>query len=71
PAPYSPSECCFDYSKRPLRLDNLVGFYPTPMECFSPAFVFETKKGGQVCANPKEKWVQRAVRELKKRGLRA
>ncbi|NWW31990.1 CCL14 protein, partial [Panurus biarmicus] len=72
PAPYTPTECCFDYVKGALRLDNLVGFYSTPRECFSPAIVFETKKGAKVCANPEEKWVKRAVRELlKKRRLHA
>ncbi|NWR51299.1 CCL14 protein, partial [Regulus satrapa] len=66
PAPYSPSECCFDFVKGILRLDRLLGFYSTPRECFSPAIVFETKKG-PVCANPAEKWVKRAVRVLLKK----
>ncbi|XP_068883371.1 C-C motif chemokine 14-like [Aphelocoma coerulescens] len=70
-APYIPSECCFGYVKGCLRLANLVGFYSTPRECFSPAIVFETKKGVKLCANPKEKWVQKAVQELKKKVLRA
>uniref|UniRef100_A0A8C3E4Z3 C-C motif chemokine n=2 Tax=Corvus moneduloides TaxID=1196302 RepID=A0A8C3E4Z3_CORMO len=71
PAPYIPSECCFSYVKGCLRLANLMGFYSTPRECFSPAIVFETKKGVKLCANPKEKWVQKAVQELKKKVLRA
>ncbi|NXR21629.1 CCL3 protein, partial [Cinclus mexicanus] len=72
PGPYSPYECCFRYVKRPLRLDNLLGFYSTPKECFSPAIVFEIKEGAKICANPEEKWVKRALTELPKRkGLRA
>uniref|UniRef100_A0A8C0UFL2 C-C motif chemokine n=1 Tax=Cyanistes caeruleus TaxID=156563 RepID=A0A8C0UFL2_CYACU len=67
PAPYTPAECCFDHLKGPLRLDNLVGFYSTPRECFLPAVVFETKKGAKVCANPEDNWVKRAVRMLKKK----
>ncbi|NXP69124.1 CCL14 protein, partial [Chloropsis cyanopogon] len=66
PAPYTPSECCFDYVKGVLRLDNLMGFYSTPRECYFPAVVFETKKGAKICANPEDKWVKRAVRELAK-----
>ncbi|NXR36368.1 CCL14 protein, partial [Zosterops hypoxanthus] len=66
-APYTPCECCFGYVKRALRLHNLVGFYSTPRECFSPATVFQTKDGNKVCANPQDKWVKRAVRELQKR----
>ncbi|NXV06798.1 CCL14 protein, partial [Cettia cetti] len=65
-APYTPCECCFDYVRGALRLATLTGFYSTSRECFSPAIVFETKKGAKVCANPKEKWVKRAVRELLK-----
>ncbi|NXO64058.1 CCL14 protein, partial [Phainopepla nitens] len=68
-APYTPSECCFSYITRPIRLDNLLGSYSTPRECFFPAIVFETKKGGKVCANPEEKWVKRADKELLKRKL--
>ncbi|NXA08371.1 CCL14 protein, partial [Sapayoa aenigma] len=72
PAPYSPTECCFNYIKGPLRLANLKAFYSTPRECFFPATVFETKNGNKVCANPEETWVQTAVGRLQKRkGLRA
>ncbi|NXB66119.1 CCL14 protein, partial [Struthidea cinerea] len=68
-APYVPAECCFDYMKGRLRMANLMGFYSTPRECFSPAIVFETKRGVKLCANPKEKWVQTAVQELLKKKL--
>ncbi|NWZ71351.1 CCL14 protein, partial [Acrocephalus arundinaceus] len=66
-APYTPCECCFDYVKGAIRLSNLLDFYSTARECFNPAIVFETKKGAKVCANPEEKWVKRAVRELLKK----
>ncbi|NWR04539.1 CCL14 protein, partial [Paradoxornis webbianus] len=66
-APYTPYECCFKCIERPLRLSNLVGCYSTPRECFTPATVFETKRGDKICANPEDKWVKRAVRELQKR----
>ncbi|NXT35237.1 CCL14 protein, partial [Pelecanoides urinatrix] len=67
PAPYSPSECCFSYTKSAFRLANLKSFYVTPKECFSPAIVFETRNGTKVCANPKRTWVERAVEKLQKR----
>ncbi|NXO82881.1 CCL14 protein, partial [Sitta europaea] len=71
-APYAPSECCFRFAKRALRLHNLLGAYSTPRECYSPAIVFTTKKGDKVCANPEDKWVKRAVTELQnKKGLHA
>ncbi|NXN90678.1 CCL14 protein, partial [Bombycilla garrulus] len=68
-APYAPFECCFSYITRPIRLDNLLGFYKTTKECFLPATVFETKRGSKVCANPEEKWVKRAIKELLKKKL--
>ncbi|NWV89425.1 CCL14 protein, partial [Machaerirhynchus nigripectus] len=70
-APYAPSECCFGYVNGRLRMANLKGSYSTPRECFSPAIVFETKKGVKLCANPQEKWVQTAVELLKKKRLHA
>ncbi|NXS30145.1 CCL14 protein, partial [Pomatostomus ruficeps] len=63
-APYTPTECCFQYVKGRLRLASLVRFYLTPRECYSPAIVFETRKGVKICADPKEKWVQIAVGKL-------
>ncbi|NWT18557.1 CCL14 protein, partial [Vireo altiloquus] len=67
PVPYAPSECCFGYVRGRLRAANLVGFYSTSRECFSPAIVFETKKGVKLCANPDEKWVQTTAELLKKK----
>ncbi|NWI71574.1 CCL14 protein, partial [Todus mexicanus] len=70
PAPYSPSECCFNFMKAPLRLANLRDFYRTPKDCFNPAVVFKTKNGTKVCAKPEMPWVERAVERLqKKKGL--
>uniref|UniRef100_A0A8B9BN91 Chemokine interleukin-8-like domain-containing protein n=1 Tax=Anser brachyrhynchus TaxID=132585 RepID=A0A8B9BN91_9AVES len=37
--PHTPSECCFDYLKLPLRSDVLKDFYTTPKECFYPGIV--------------------------------
>ncbi|NXE96953.1 CCL5 protein, partial [Menura novaehollandiae] len=64
PVLHTPSECCFHYINAPLRLANLKSFYSTPRECFSPAIVFETRKGVKVCADPEKDWVKRAVGRL-------
>ncbi|NXK45286.1 CCL14 protein, partial [Chauna torquata] len=66
PAPYAPSECCFDYIKSALRPDVLKDFYETPKECFFPGIVFETKNKTKICANPKTRWVEKAVGKLQK-----
>ncbi|XP_072727951.1 C-C motif chemokine 5-like [Ciconia boyciana] len=71
-APYTPSECCYNYVKSPVRLANLKGFYTTPKECYSPAIVFETSNGTKLCAKPEMNWVEKAVERLQKRnGLHA
>ncbi|XP_063188642.1 C-C motif chemokine 5-like [Chroicocephalus ridibundus] len=70
--PHTPTECCFNYIKSPLRQSVLKGFYITPKECFSTAVVFETRNGTKVCANPAMNWVGKAVERLqKKKELRA
>ncbi|NXL64732.1 CCL5 protein, partial [Chordeiles acutipennis] len=66
PAPYSPTECCFDYLKSSRRLTNLKHFYTTPKDCFLPAVVFETRNGRKICADPEISWVQKAVQKLQK-----
>ncbi|NWT40931.1 CCL3 protein, partial [Chroicocephalus maculipennis] len=72
PGPHTPTECCFNYIKSPLRQSVLKGFYITPKECFSTAVVFETRNGTKVCANPAMNWVGKAVERLqKKKELRA
>ncbi|EOA93325.1 C-C motif chemokine 14, partial [Anas platyrhynchos] len=63
-APYSPSECCFEFLKPALRYEVLKDFYETPKECFSPGIVFETKNGNKVCAKPNTPWVKKAMEKL-------
>ncbi|XP_035192933.1 C-C motif chemokine 14-like [Oxyura jamaicensis] len=64
---YTPSECCFDYIKLRVRSDVLMSFYKTPKECFYPGIVFETRNGTKICANPKARWVEKAIEKLLKR----
>ncbi|NXI66280.1 CCL14 protein, partial [Anseranas semipalmata] len=66
-APYAPSECCFEYVKSAVRSDVLKDFYETPRECFFPGIVFETRNGTKICANPKMRWVEKAIGKLQKR----
>ncbi|NWZ18756.1 CCL3 protein, partial [Asarcornis scutulata] len=67
PVLYTPAECCFEYSKSPLRYDVLKDFYETPKECFYPGIVFETKNGNKVCAKPKTRWVEKTIEKLRKK----
>uniref|UniRef100_A0A8C3UWG5 Chemokine interleukin-8-like domain-containing protein n=1 Tax=Catharus ustulatus TaxID=91951 RepID=A0A8C3UWG5_CATUS len=60
PGPYSPSECCFGYLKRPLRLDTLL-------DCPKPAVVIVAGSGDQICADPKKDWVAKTIKRLQKK----
>ncbi|KAM9182750.1 uncharacterized protein V3H86_007415 [Mergus octosetaceus] len=35
----TPTECCFHYAQKPVRLANILSFYETPKDCAFPAVV--------------------------------
>ncbi|NXA82070.1 CCL4 protein, partial [Thryothorus ludovicianus] len=59
-----PTSCCFSYVSRQLPRSFVKDYYETNSQCSQPAVVFITRKGREVCANPKEDWVQQYVNEL-------
>uniref|UniRef100_A0A8C8S6T8 C-C motif chemokine n=1 Tax=Pelusios castaneus TaxID=367368 RepID=A0A8C8S6T8_9SAUR len=59
-----PTACCFTYTSRKIPLHLLVDYYDTNSMCSQPAIVFVTKKGRELCANPKDEWVQEYVNHL-------
>ncbi|XP_036623595.1 C-C motif chemokine 4-like [Trichosurus vulpecula] len=61
----TPTACCFSYTSRKIPRAFVVDFYETSSQCSQPAIIFLTKRGHQACANPKEPWVQKYVKELK------
>ncbi|NXV70837.1 CCL4 protein, partial [Atlantisia rogersi] len=61
----TPTECCFSYAQKPIR--HMQGYYETPGECAMPAVVIVAASGAEVCADPKQPWVKRAMKKLKKR----
>ncbi|NXR60400.1 CCL4 protein, partial [Rhadina sibilatrix] len=50
--------CCFTFRQRQLPWKLIRRHYSTGSSCPQPAIVFVTKGGHQVCANPKNTWVQ-------------
>ncbi|XP_020854802.1 C-C motif chemokine 4-like [Phascolarctos cinereus] len=60
-----PIACCFSYTSRKIPQAFVVDFYETSSQCSQPAVIFLTKKGYQVCANPREPWVQKYIEKLK------
>ncbi|XP_015264626.1 PREDICTED: C-C motif chemokine 4-like [Gekko japonicus] len=59
-----PISCCFSYSSKKIPFNLLGNYYRTSERCSSPATVFITKKGREICANPAERWVQDHVSRL-------
>ncbi|XP_043818657.1 C-C motif chemokine 3-like 1 [Dromiciops gliroides] len=60
-----PTACCFSYTTRKVPQAIVVDYYETSSQCSKPAIIFITKKMYQLCADPREPWVQKYVEELK------
>ncbi|KAM4694717.1 C-C motif chemokine 20-like [Discoglossus pictus] len=63
-----PQDCCYNYSKKELPLKVIRGFKMQKSYeiCDIDAVIFITRKF-RVCANPKDQWVIKAVKELSAR----
>ncbi|XP_004684529.1 PREDICTED: C-C motif chemokine 3-like 1 [Condylura cristata] len=59
-----PTACCFSYRSRRIPLKFIVDYYKTSSLCSKPSVIFQTKRGRQVCADPKEYWVQGYISHL-------
>ncbi|XP_036310121.1 C-C motif chemokine 13 [Pipistrellus kuhlii] len=57
------STCCFKFYKK-IPLQKLRSYQVTSSHCGLKAVIFITKLGKEVCANPKEKWVQDHMKHL-------
>ncbi|XP_044532363.1 C-C motif chemokine 3-like [Gracilinanus agilis] len=62
-----PTSCCFSYIRRQLPYRSVLGFYETSSLCHTPAIVFLTRKGEQICANPQSMWVRKYIFLLKQK----
>ncbi|PKK19407.1 C-C motif chemokine 3 [Columba livia] len=61
----SPTECCYNHAEKPIR--HIEYFYETPNTCSLPAVVIVTLKGDKVCADPKKRWVMRAMKRFQRK----
>ncbi|XP_074044993.1 C-C motif chemokine 4-like isoform X2 [Macrotis lagotis] len=59
-----PTSCCFSYVREQIPRKFVTDYYKTSSLCSQLAVVFQTKRGRQMCANPKDAWVQSYVEEL-------
>ncbi|XP_066137085.1 C-C motif chemokine 20 isoform X1 [Saccopteryx bilineata] len=62
-------DCCLGYTDKSIPIRFLMGFTQQLSDeaCDINAVIFHTKKGFVVCADPKMKWVKRAVHVLSHR----
>ncbi|XP_001518964.2 monocyte chemotactic protein 1B-like [Ornithorhynchus anatinus] len=62
-----PQSCCFSWSKKPIPLHLLSGYFVTSSKCSLESVIFRTVKGVEICTDPKEKWVQDRIKRLESR----
>ncbi|CAM4670206.1 unnamed protein product [Caretta caretta] len=63
--PHMTTVCCFScrFQKIPR---SIVAEYLSPAACAPSQLLFITKKGREICTNPKDAWVQQYVNDLKR-----
>ncbi|NWW92477.1 CCL3 protein, partial [Rhynochetos jubatus] len=57
-----PTACCFSYQQRPVPRGLIASAYVTSSSCSSPGVILVTKKKKELCADPREAWVQERLR---------
>nr|XP_008504973.1 PREDICTED: C-C motif chemokine 13-like [Equus przewalskii] len=56
--------CCFKFNSKKMPLQRLRSYRITGSQCPQEAVIFRTKLAKDVCADPKEKWVQNYMKYL-------
>ncbi|XP_016054555.1 PREDICTED: C-C motif chemokine 26 [Miniopterus natalensis] len=57
--------CCLQFSQKTLPWSRVQSYEFTKNSCSQKAVIFTTKKGRKICAQPKEKWVEKYISLLK------
>ncbi|ELK15417.1 C-C motif chemokine 17 [Pteropus alecto] len=59
-------ECCRQYFEGVIPIRKLVTWYKTSEDCTKEAIVFVTVRGKNICADPKNMKVKKAVKYLQR-----
>ncbi|KAM5309432.1 eotaxin-like [Glossophaga mutica] len=63
-----PSVCCINMANKSISVRKLESYRRlTNSRCPQEAVIFKTKQAKEVCANPRDKWVQQAMKRLDKK----
>ncbi|XP_018594851.1 C-C motif chemokine 5-like [Scleropages formosus] len=57
-----PKKCCFNFVGKQLPRAQMVSYKMTSKQCSNAGVIFITRRGGQVCANPANPWVQEYIK---------
>ncbi|XP_027703265.1 monocyte chemotactic protein 1B-like [Vombatus ursinus] len=68
--PSTPTTCCFEFTTRKIPLKLVVSYEITSSRCAKEAVIFVTRRGFQICTNPKEQWVQDIRNHLDKKNAK-
>ncbi|XP_036922877.1 C-C motif chemokine 3-like isoform X2 [Sturnira hondurensis] len=60
----TPTACCFSYASRQVPRRLIANYFETSSQCSKAGIIFLTKRSRQVCADPREAWVQEYVMDL-------
>ncbi|XP_058532337.1 C-C motif chemokine 8 [Ochotona princeps] len=56
--------CCISFALMKIPLKRLASYERVTGACPKEAVIFQTKRGRNICADPKQKWVQDTMRHL-------